>query len=255
MTAIVTRTKFGPMLVPPFDAYVGQALIRQLEYAPAEFETWRPFLPVDGVVVDVGANIGAHTMAFASVVRTGVIHAIEPQRPLFHMLCGSLALCGVRNVNALCCALGREVGSVRVPALDYLVPQNFGALELRNVPRDVMAEDVASFPLDSLNLNRLDFLKVDVEGMELDVLHGGEGTIAQYRPVISVEADREQNTPAMLAWLRLHGYRAWWHRPPLGPCFVNARREPIVSINLFALHRDRFNEYDEPRGHVEIAIE
>lgn len=236
MTAVLASTRWGPMLVPPSDEYVGQALIRLGQYAPAEFATWIPYLPVGGVVLDVGANMGAHTVAFAAAVGTGGhVFAIEPQRMLYYMLCGTLALNHVLHVHAKHAAAGREIGQINVPLLDFGAPQNFGALALRDAfPEDAPTEPVPVIPVDALQLQRLDFVKVDVEGMELDVLHGAEQTIDAHRPVLSVEADREQNVLATLAVLKRHGYRAWWHRPPLGPLWPR-----MASVNLLAVHTAR----------------
>lgn len=250
MTAVVAATALGPMILPPYDQYVSSALIRMGRFSPIEFETWRPYLPEGGVVVDAGANVGGHTLAFAATVgMSGVVHAAEPQRGLFYMLCGSLALCNAYNVHAKHCALGREPSMVRIPMLDYGAPSNFGGLALRDVPQDAPTEQVVCLPLDSWKLKRLDFLKIDVEGMELDVLHGATETTTSCRPVISAEADREQNNPALLAWFRLNGYRVWWHKPPLGLFWPRK-----ISINLLGLPRER-EDLPVPVGDVEIAIE
>lgn len=250
MSAIIAPTRFGPMLLPPADMYVGQALIRMGQYAPAEFATWAPYLPEGGVVVDAGANLGAHTMAFAAVVGAdGMVLAFEPQRHLHNMLSGSIELCGARNVRAMNVALGRELGAIRIPDLDYDAPQNFGGIAPGPAWDDVPGEMVAVRTIDMHNLTRLDFLKVDVEGAELDVLHGATETISLCRPVLAVEADRQENTPALLAFLRLNGYRVWWHRPPLGPLWPN-----VISLNVLALPCERA-ELPEPIGYVEPAVE
>jgi FkbM family methyltransferase len=248
VTAVVVRTAYGPMLVPPNDAYVGQSLIRMGVFSPIEFEAWRPYLPWGGVVVDAGANIGAHTMAFSAAVGPeGRVVAVEPQRQLTHMLCGSLALNGTPNVIVKNIALGRERGVVRIPLLDYAGPNNFGGLEVGQFSE---GEAIGVAPLDEWNMERLDFLKIDVEGYELNVLHGAKETIARCQPVLSVEADREPNVPATLAWLRLNGYRAWWHRPLLGPLFPR-----VVSVNLLALPRSR-EDLPVPEGDdIEVAVE
>lgn len=247
MSAILTPTAFGPMLVPPFDAYLAQALIRMGVYAPEEFATWRPYLPEGGCVVDAGANIGAHTMAFAHAVGlSGSVIAIEPQRMLHHMLCGSIALNGLLNIQAKHIALGRERSTVRIPRLDYAAPNNFGGLEIRG---HADGELVGVVPLDEWKLPRLDFMKVDVEGMELEVLNGASETIKAHRPVLCIEADRPDNVEATLALLGLWDYCVWWHRPPLGPIWPN-----VVSINLMALPRERRLRLHDPQGHVEVAI-
>jgi FkbM family methyltransferase len=246
MTAIIASTFFGPMLLPQADQDVGRSLVTYGRFSPFEFETWRPYLPEGGVVVDAGANVGGHTLAFASIVgMTGGVHAFEPQRELFFMLCGSLALCGGSNVFPHNRALGRERSIVRIPAINYSVPQNFGCFSLRDpIPEGVASEPIGCIPLDEMKLQRLDFLKIDVEGFELDVLHGSKETIARCKPVLCVEADREQNTPAVLAWLRLNGYRAWWHKPPLGDLWPG-----VVSINLMCLPRER-SDLPEPEGFI-----
>lgn len=247
MSAVLTRTAFGPMLVPPYDEYLAKAMIRNGVYSPAEFDTWAPYVPIGGVVLDIGANIGCHTFAFAeSVGPTGKVMAVEPQWALYAMLCGSAVLGDHANVRAKWCAMGAERGSVRVPALDYRTPNNFGGLELG--VKDVRTgaskgENVPRETLDSWGLPRVDFVKIDVEGMELDVLRGARETITVCRPVLAVEADREQQVDALVAFLRDAGYRLWWHRPKLGALWGN-----VVSLNLLALPADR--ELPEPTGDV-----
>jgi FkbM family methyltransferase len=248
MTAILTRSRYGPMLCPPNDVYLSQAVIRLGSYAPDEFMTWRPYLAAGMTVLDVGANIGAHALAFSAAVGVeGRVIAVEPQRMLAYMLCGSVAMNGARNITVRQCGLGAVPGAAIVPVVDYGAPVNFGSFELMNY-RDKPGELVPIETLDGWDLAALGFVKIDVEGMELAVLKGGEASIARCRPVLSVEADRESQVPALLGWLRLNGYRAWWHRPPLGPLWPG-----VVSINLLALPRER-EELPEPLGDVEVAI-
>lgn len=246
MSAILVTTRWGPMLMPPYDVYLSQAMIRFGEYAPAEFATWRPYIPDGATVVDVGANIGAHTLAFAEAVgASGSVIAVEPQWEIYAMLCGSIALCGARNTRARWCALGADRGSVIVPPINYDAQGNFGGVELANVKG---GEPVPRGPLDDWNLPRVDFLKIDVEGMELDVLRGAGHTIKRCRPVLSVEADREPQVPALLEWLRTHEYAAWWHKPLLGPLWPN-----VVSVNLLGIPLERRDSLPEPTGDVEPA--
>ena len=245
MTAIIANTKFGPMIVPPYDAYLSKALIRNGEYCPDEFNTWRPYIPRGGIVIDVGANVGAHTMAFAQQVgKSGIVIAIEPQRALFNMLCGSIALCGATHVvTAKNCALGAAFGQVYVPPLDYGSENNFGALDLGERTE---GEPVSMVPLDSWQIQRLNFLKIDVEGMELDVLKGAEETIERTNCIISAEADREDKIDPLIEWLSDHDYKLWWHRPLLGMQWPNIR-----SINLLCI--PGCISRSEPTGEVELV--
>jgi len=245
MTAILTASRVGVQICPPFDEYVSQSVIRLGQFSEAEFETWKPYLPADGFVLDIGANFGAHTLAFARAVgRAGHVIAVEPQWTLFACLCGSAALNGLAQVRARWCALGKEPGVVRVPPIRYDMRGNFGGLELGTPGA---GEAVPRFTLDSWGLEDVDFVKIDVEGMEYEVLEGSENTIARCRPVLSVEADREAQVPDLLRWLRARSYRIWWHRPPLGPIWPN-----VVSINLLALPEERV-DLPDPVGFVEAV--
>lgn len=248
MSAILARSVFGPMLVPPYDEYLAKAIIRNGEYCPAEFETWRRYLPLGASVVDIGANFGAHTIAFADQVGPrGRVLAVEPQWQLYAMLCGTAALNHAVNVRAKWCACGASEGTVRIPELDYLAPNNFGGLELGESEVRVGAargETVARETVDSWRLSRVDFIKIDVEGMELDVLRGAYATIEACRPVLAVEADREDKVIGLYTWLRMNRYRLWWHRPKLGALWGN-----VVSQNLLCLPVEK--DLPEPTGDVE----
>ena len=102
------------------------------------------------------------------------------------------------NARALHAVLAERPGSVHVPVPDYLRPGSFGSLEMRRTaatefigqPIDYGAAataPVAAVAVDSLGLPRLDLLKIDVEGMELDVIAGAAATIARHRPLVFAE--------------------------------------------------------------------
>jgi hypothetical protein len=92
--------------------------------------------------------------------------------------------------------------------------------------------------IDALSLDRLDLLKVDVEGMEVEVLAGAGATIRRLQPLLYLENDREgASSTALIASLEAFGYRAWWHFPPLfnpDNFFANATNvfPRVISINL-----------------------
>jgi hypothetical protein len=104
-------------------------------------------------------------------------------------------------------------------------------------------EDVPIITIDSLGLPSLRFAKIDVEGMERDVLLGARATIQRLQPVLYIENDRFDRSEALLALLFELGYRVWWHPVPL---FArdNFHNNPnnvfgnIVSLNILCLPRD-----------------
>jgi FkbM family methyltransferase len=192
------------------------------------------------VAVEAGANVGAHTLLLSRLVGPrGRVYAFEPQRVVFQILCGNLALSGCLNVDCRAVALGHQPGQLHVPLIDYQQENNFGGVELR---QDARGEPVPVITLDSLELPACHFLKADVEGMELSVLRGAEQTLRRHRPLLYVENDRPAGSPALIEYLQSLEYDLYWHLPLLfNPrnYYRNDHNEfpGIVSANMLGVHR------------------
>ena len=109
-----------------------------------------------------------------------------------------------------------------------------------------MVEEGETVPLcmlDGFQLERVDFIKLDVEGFEAKVLEGAANTIERCRPIMYIENDRAEKSAELIQRLFDMGYRLWWHTPPLfSPNNVRGNTvnlfPGIVSINMLAIHRD-----------------
>lgn len=146
-------------------------------------------LPDGSVAVDGGANIGlvAIPVAQALAPRGGRVHAFEPQRLLSYALCGSAALNDIDNLVVHRRGLAASRGTLRVPAVNYSQPADYGTVQLEH-PQGAPEEDVVDVvALDDLGLERLDFLKLDIEGMEVQALRGAWSLIRTHKPWCWVE--------------------------------------------------------------------
>jgi FkbM family methyltransferase len=205
--------KHGPMMFFAGDTHIGRSLDLYGELSEPEIELFRGYLRPGMVAVDVGANIGTHTVCFAqSVGPSGRVLAFEPQSVLHQLLVGNVTLNGCANVIAENKALGASAGSVVVPFLDYAREGNFGALELGAWAQ---GETIPVATLDSYALPICHLIKIDVEGMERDVLEGAHTTIARHRPLLYVENNKPERSRDLIAWLLTNHYRPYWHLPPL----------------------------------------
>ena len=233
--------RHGPMMFLTNDL-IGRSLDTYGEFSEHELMLFGDVVQPGMTVVDIGANIGTHAVFFARRVGpTGAVYCFEPQRFIHQMLCGNVALNALRNVRALHAAAGAEPGSITVPPIDYSHTGafNFGGVELGEW---VDGEAVAVVPLDSLGLSRCDVIKVDVEGMELEALRGGVGTIRRHRPFLHVENNKRDKSPALLAWLLAQDYRLYWRITPyFNPAnFYGAGAdlfEGATEANIIGFHR------------------
>ena len=230
---VLAATEHGTMILNRFDYHrnehgpygVGHMLLQDASYEQFEIANAVRLLAArrahfgDGVVaIDCGANIGVHTLEWArSMTGWGSVIAIEAQERIFYALAGNIALNNCFNARAIFAAVAAVDGAMRMPTPDYLAPGSFGSLELRQSPSNEFigqaidySEDrlteIRTFAIDSLALPRLDLIKIDVEGMELEVLAGADATIARHHPVIVVEQLKTSHEK-LVAALTAHGYR------------------------------------------------
>ncbi len=237
---ILLRTRHGLMWTNRFDTVVGRSLMLYGEYSEDECHIFRQVLHKGSTVVEAGANIGPHTLVFSEIVGDeGSVYAYEPQKTLFETLCNNLALNNRKNAICFSEALGSKEGMLYLPCLDYSQDNNFGGVELQEVPTGT---PVKTSTIDSLKLSSCTLIKADVEGMELEVLKGAERTIKEHKPFLYVENDRRSRAPALIAYLQSLGYDLYWHLPFLySPDNYFRNKENvfpgIISANMICIHR------------------
>ena len=208
---VLMSADHGSMIVNRFDykavgpdsaVGVGIELLENSKYQQQEVDCIAGLLEMrrryygEGVVaIDGGANIGVCTVDWArGMTGWGTVIAIEPQERVFYALAGNITINNCANACAIHAALGSEEGVINVPVPDYARPANFGGLSL--LPnsaecgqdlKDAPQQPVRLMTIDSMGLERLDLIKIDAEGMDLDVLRGAQKTIEALHPVIQIE--------------------------------------------------------------------
>ncbi len=226
----------------------------------------------------------------------GVVHAIEPIRSLFNLMVANTVVNGLSNVQAHHAYAGSGLegtgndhndddndAATKNDALPYPPPDtlptlnievlfepgspfnsgaemlNFGSVNVDQaaLPHGTRGVDIVrTVPIDELGLFACDFIKVDVEGNELAVLEGARETLERFRPVVYMEADREDKNPALLRFMHDEvGYVCIQHRVPLYN-HANFRdadpwaeevawvrgRSVMSSHNVLCVHRGRTEE-------------
>jgi len=161
--------------------------------------TLKPYIEKSRYVVDVGANIGCHTVSYANFNPECRVWAFEPQEKLHGILTRNV----IRNklddrVTVSRCGLGHAETDTTMASLDTVFDYKQNGCNKGGLGIGEGGEKIKIITLDSLNLPGLDFLKIDVEGAEGLVIQGGAETIKKYKPVIFFEHNDQVIDPKIL---------------------------------------------------------
>lgn len=171
------------------------------------------FVKSSDSVIDIGSNVGEVLMNFARIVGpSGRALGFEPNPATLAKCRRNLALNNLSNVELQGCALGNEVGEV---FLGRPAESNAGADRVMTRGDGLHHVPVTTLDafLDDHPIARLDLIKIDVEGFDLNVLRGAARSIEKFTPVLFVELSdsnlREQGDRAaeLISWLESRDYR------------------------------------------------
>lgn len=179
-------TDFGVAIVES-DQWLSRWIVeqRRLDVSDEYCRLFQKYIPQGGTVIDVGACLGDHTLSYARMVGGGgVVFAFEPNPEAFK--CLKYNMKPYKNVAVLDVALGATNGAVECVASER-EPNNLGANSVRRVA-------FGAIPVRTIDhygiRSRLDFLKIDAEGWEPDIIEGAKATLLRFKPVILVEINR-----------------------------------------------------------------
>ena len=193
------------------------------EWGENSFRMLKPLIPAGGCVVDVGANVGCLSLAFAHCVGPqGRVLAFEPQRRVFYNLCANILINELFWVQAYHCLIGDREGTIPLPLQQLDRPAatriNRGGVSF---VEELQAGAFAEAGSERLPIHRLDDLladlpachlvKVDVEGAEPLVLQGMQETLRTRRPYLYLECGSEALHGQLMPLLDDQNYAAFWH--------------------------------------------
>ncbi len=171
-------------------------------YEVEELAIIAEFFPAAGVFVDIGTNVGNHSIFVCKYLAPRQVIAFEPNPPAIEILRINLALNGLTGlVDVSHLGIGLSNAPARANAI--MRDGNLGATRL------LATQEPDGLPLmrgdDVLGNTHVDFIKLDVEGMEINVLRGLERTIKLCRPRIFIEVD-DRNIDPFKTWMSRHAY-------------------------------------------------
>ncbi len=161
----------------------------------------------NSTIVDVGSNIGTFSIPVALNFPKAKIISIEPQRNVFFHFCSNILVNKLQNIYPFNIAIGKtnkKNVSIKVPLLDSFIEKYTGSVsldpkihELRKkiigiAEPSLYAKNFEDVPLKNLDeiagRDKISFIKIDVEGMELSVIRSGEEVLKKFKPFLYFEA-------------------------------------------------------------------
>jgi FkbM family methyltransferase len=154
--------------------------------------------------------------------------SFEAQERIFYALAGNIIMNNCFNARAIWAAVGASAGEIGVPIPDYHQPSSYGSLEIVKTENTEFIGQKINYhntqptqllSIDDMKLDRVDFIKIDIEGMEIQALHGASETIERAKPLMLIEHIKS-NITDIDNFLSNFGYKSY----PMG-------------INIFAIHK------------------
>ncbi len=203
---------------------IARSLALYGEWAENEIGFMRQFAPPGATVLDIGAYIGTHTLAFARMVGPdGHVIAFEAQPVAFGVLERNVTANQLKNVRVENVVVSDRPGAIVIPTIDIDQSGSFGSAsvsaELHTAPRENQAAigpgshtvEARSIAIDELELAQCDLLKIDAEGAEDLIIRGAERTIERLRPVIYAECNSVEEGLRTVEVMRASGYAVRLH--------------------------------------------
>ena len=229
------------------DQYIGKSLSEYGEWSEAEVILLTQLLSTNENIIEVGSNIGTHTIPLAKQVSNGgLVYAIEPQYQNHKLLLKNIKDNDLKNVEIIKVAISSKQGEAYMNTFDENVISNYGDSKIFNSNFE-NAESVPVKTLDQLFYNEvrekksIKLIKCDAQGQELNIILGSRKIIDMHKPFLYLENDDINTSKSLIEEIKKMGYIIFWHLPPLfnpNNFLKNTKNifQNIISYNMFCIH-------------------
>lgn len=229
------------------DKYVGKSLSEYGEWSESEVELIKGVVPNNDVIIEIGSNIGTHTVPLAKHLSNGgKIYSFEPQSQNRRLLEQNIKDNDIENVKISKIAISSGAGKAYMNTFANDKLSNYGDARIFRDEFD-NSECVQVKTLDEFFYNNyagensVRLIKFDVQGQELNVIIGSEKLINEYKPILYLENDNPETSKKLIDKIKSLGYIMFWHLPPLfnpNNYLKNSKNifPNIISCNMFCVH-------------------
>lgn len=183
---------------------LNEVKLEQLKYSrlfEPELLLLKDFIKKGDVVFDIGANAGEYTYVLEKLTGPGFVYSFEPIPKLFNAL---KRLFPRVNLYKIALSDKEEVAQFKIPIVDGAEFEARGKLDIDYLEPGELSSELIEVECKTLDIfvkesdiKHLDFIKIDVEGHELKVLHGANKSITHFRPIILIEVEQRHHNFAI----------------------------------------------------------
>lgn len=200
----IIETQFGNFIIDEYDLignYIKQAKVWEYHL----YEIYSQMINKESYCIDAGANLGFHSIQFGRLGKK--VYSFEPQSYIYNQLCTNILFNGLDNIiETYKLGLGDKEEKKQMWNIEHenwvgngahnwggrgLIQEGYGGD--RAINNEYREEDIIKLiSLDSLEINKCDFMKIDVQGYEFNLFKGGRNLIKQNKPVLFLENPLEE---------------------------------------------------------------
>ncbi len=209
-----STTRYGTVIHFYNDDPIGACLTHYGEWAQQEMDLLASVLRPDSLVIDVGANIGTHTLFFSQYCKEGSVLAFEPQQYIYNLLVTNITINNRYNVVPVRAGISDKDSKIQMMNISPFEEKkkiNYGEFKVNDEANAGMYTDIVKLDNYIDNLARLDLIKVDVEGMEIKVLDGAKKLLKKFKPILYLEFSEKNGNPDLIKKLDSLGYKSFLH--------------------------------------------
>jgi len=246
---ITQKLKHGIFSYYKNDKYIGKSLREYGEFSENEVYLFKQLTKTNDNVIEVGSNIGTHTIPLAKhLSQGGWLYALEPQSQNYKILIKNINQNDLQNIKVFKIAASNKKSEAYMNLFDENETNNFGDARIFN-KIFTNFEKVSVSTLDELffhefNENKkLVLVKCDAQGQETNIINGSKKIIEKFKPFLYVENDNIEQSKNLIETIKSLHYSLFWHIVPMfnSKNYLNNSKNIFpkkYSLNMLCIHKN-----------------
>ena len=246
---VTQKSKHGIFSYYKNDKYIGKSLREYGEFSEGEVHLFKQLTKTNDNVIEVGSNIGTHTIPLAKhLSQGGLLYALEPQSQNYKILIKNINQNDLQNIKVFKIAASNKKSEAYMNLFDENETNNFGDARIFN-KTFTNFEKVSVSTLDELffhefNENKkLSLIKCDAQGQETNIINDSKKIIDKFKPFLYVENDNIEQSKNLIETIKSLHYSLFWHIVPMfnSKNYLNNSKNIFpkkYSLNMLCIHKN-----------------